>query len=327
MDDDMLVLPGGVFAMGSAQFYGDEGPVRRVRVDGFAIDRAPVTNAQFAAFVTASGYVTAAEHAPDAAMYPGADPALLVAGSAVFMPTPVPVPLHDPFVWWAFIAGADWRHPWGPESDAAALPNHPVVHIGYDDALAYAAWADKRLPTEAEWEYAARGGVADRAYAWGDTLAPDGAVLANYWHGGTFPVARAGGAQHPFTTPIGQYPPNDFGLYDMIGNVWEWTADWYAERHIVTQDKGEGDKGGQNKDGQSKGEQGASCCIPANPRGAREADSKMTHDPLEAPRKVLKGGSHLCAESYCQRYRPAARHPQPIDTTTSHVGFRCVRDL
>jgi formylglycine-generating enzyme required for sulfatase activity len=303
----MQLLAGGTFRMGSADFYAEEQPVRFVAVDGFRLDVTPVTNRQFATFVAATGYRTWAERTPAAADYPGADPALLVPASAVFTPPDHPVDTRNPGLWWRLVPGADWRHPYGPDSDLAQSADHPVVHVALADAEAYAAWAGKRLPTEAEWEFAARGGLVDRAYAWGDELAPAGRRLANYW-AGVFPCERGADDGFARTSPVGFYPPNGFGLADMIGNVWEWTADWYSEAvgSVVA---------------------ARPCCAPRNPRGGDEAGSR---DPRDAThrfgRKVLKGGSHLCAENYCQRYRPAARHPQAVDSSTSHIGFRCAAD-
>lgn len=295
----MRWIDGGEFQMGSERFYPEEAPVRRVRVDGFWIDQAPVTNRQFAAFVRASGHKTLAETPPDPRDYPGMDPEMARAGSLVFHPTAGPVRLDDPSQWWAFRFGACWRRPLG-KPGPLALDDHPVVHVAYQDALAYAEWAGKSLPTEAEWEFAARGGTASD-YAWGDELAPGGAMLANYWQG-EFPWRNQALDGWERTSPVGAFPPNGHGLHDMIGNVWEWTEDWFADRH----EKGD-------------------CCVPRNPRGAAINGS---YDPcvpeIAIGRKVLKGGSHLCAPDYCQRYRPAARWPQPVDTSTSHVGFRCV---
>jgi formylglycine-generating enzyme required for sulfatase activity len=301
---DMRPIAGGVFTMGSTAFYEEERPLRRVKVDPFWIDETPVTNRRFAEFIAATGHVTLAEIAPDPADYPGMDLSLAKPGSLVFTKTPTPVPLYDHTQWWSFVIGADWRHPTGPDSSIEGLMDHPVVHVAFADAEAYAKWAGKSLPTEAEWEFAARGGLVDAAYAWGDELAPDGRILANYWQG-RFPYSstRADGSYR--TTPVGSYPPNGYGLSDMIGNVWEWTRDWFAAP-----------KTGKHK---------SACCVIENPRGALISDS---YDPAEPQvrigRKVLKGGSHLCAVDYCQRYRPAARHPQMIDSATSHVGFRCV---
>lgn len=301
---DMRPIAGGVFTMGSTAFYAEERPLRRVKVDPFWIDETPVTNRQFAEFVAATGHVTLAEIAPDPADYPGMDPSLAKPGSLVFQKTPAPVPLHDHTQWWAFVIGADWRHPTGPESGIEGLMDHPVVHVAFADADAYAKWAGKSLPTEAEWEFAARGGLVDAEYAWGDELAPGGRSLANYWQG-HFPCssARADGSYR--TTPVGAYPPNGYGLSDMIGNVWEWTRDWFAAP----------------KTGRSQ----SPCCVIENPRGALIGESYDPAEPrVRIGRKVLKGGSHLCAVDYCQRYRPAARHAQMIDSSTSHVGFRCV---
>jgi formylglycine-generating enzyme len=300
----MRLIEGGVFTMAAGGYYPEEGVPRRVQVDAFLIDETPVTNRQFAEFVVETGHVTLAELPPDAADYPGADPALLHAGSSLFVPTPHPVPLHDPFQWWRFALGTDWRHPHGPDSSIDGLGDHPVVHIAYADAEAYAGWAGKRLPSEAEWEYAARGGVEGTIYPWGDELEPDGHMLANYWKG-PFPFAHDADDIHERTSAVRSFPPNGFGLYDMIGNVWEWTSDWFAQP--LTPDR--------------------TCCVPHNPRGGSEEASRDPNDPGAAfGRKVLKGGSHLCAESYCRRYRPAARYPQTIDSSTSHIGFRCARD-
>lgn len=297
-------IEGGTFRMGSDRFYPEERPVRTVSVDSFYMDSTPVTNAEFSRFVSATGYRTVAESPPDPADYPGIPEEMIRPGSLVFRPTAGPVDLRQPYQWWEFCFGADWQHPLGPASTLEGLDAHPVVHIAAQDAEAYAAWAGKRLPTEAEWEYAARGGLEQAEYAWGDTLSPDGALLANYWRG-QFPWDRNGTDGWERTSPVGNFPPNPFGLFDLIGNVWEWTADWYREAHTAAR---------------------KTCCVPHNPRGGTMDES---YDPametVRIPRRVLKGGSHLCAENYCQRYRPAARHPQPIDTSTSHVGFRCVR--
>jgi len=302
----MVLVPATTFWMGSDDHYPEEAPARRVSVDAFLMDAGPVTNAQFAQFVAATGYVTLAERALDPLSYPEASPALLVPGSAVFIQPSRPVATADPFLWWSYVPGADWRGPLGPNSSGAALEDHPVVHVAFEDAEAYARWAGKRLPTEAEWECAARGGLDRAAYAWGEELAPDGRTLANYWQG-QFPHENIGTNGFFRTSPVGAFPPNGFGLHDMIGNVWEWTQDWYA---------------------QPERPGGKPCCVPRNPRGGSEAASRDPTDPgRNFGRKVLKGGSHLCAENYCRRYRPAARYPQTIDTTTSHIGFRCARSL
>jgi formylglycine-generating enzyme len=301
--DTMIAIPGGTFAMGSASFYPEEAPVRQVRVDPFRIDATPVTNAQFARFVSATGHVTFAEIAPDPKHYPGMPPELAQPGSLVFEPTLGPADLAS-LAWWQFRIGANWRAPQGPGSSLQGLEDHPVVHLAHADAEAYALWAGKELPTEAEWEWAARGGLADADYAWGGELAPHGAMLANYWQG-PFPHGNTLEDGWLRTSPVHAFPANGYGLYDMIGNVWEWTQDWFAQPRV---EKKRSD----------------TCCIPANPRGGNRGQSIDKSDPSRIPRKVMKGGSHLCAESYCQRYRPAARYAQPVDTTTGHVGFRCV---
>ncbi len=299
---NMIYVPGGTFRMGSDAHYPEEAPAHRVSVDGFWIDSTPVTNRQFEAFVHDTGHVTFAETKPDPKDYPGALPELLFAGSLVFAQPRHPVDLCDWSQWWSLMKGANWRRPYGLKSSIKGLENHPVVHVTYGDTLAYAAWAGKELPTEAEWEFAARGGLDGAVYAWGDEFMPDGRMMANSWHG-AFPHER----KSPFrrTSPVKAYPPNGYGLYDMTGNVWEWTCDWWSGRHVADTAK--------------------ACCIPQNPRGGPEAQS---YDPampeIEIPRKVLKGGSHLCAPNYCQRYRPAARHAESVDTSTSHVGFRCI---
>jgi len=299
----MTRISGGVFWMGSNEHYPEEAPARQVQVDAFEIDTTPVTNRAFADFVAATGHLTLAEQAPDPALYPEADPALLQPGSSLFVAPGQPMAPTNPFAWWQFSLGTDWRHPWGPGSSLAGIADHPVVHVAYGDAEAYAAWAGKRLPSEAEWELAARGGGDRQAYAWGDELEPGGAQLANYWRG-SFPNWREG--EFARTSPVGSFPPNGFGLSDMIGNVWEWTSDWYAQPQAPA----------------------SPCCVPRNPRGGSEEASRDLADPGRAfGRKVLKGGSHLCADNYCRRYRPAARYPQTIDTSTSHIGFRCARDV
>ncbi len=292
--------------MGSEAFYPEERPLRRVKVESYWIDAKPVTNREFAAFVEATGHMTSAEIAPDPADYPGMDPALAQPGSLVFRPTAGPVPLDDFAQWWEFCLGADWRRPTGPGSSIEGMDDHPVVQVTYADALAYARWAGKALPTEAEFEYAATGGHKDRAYAWGNELAPGGKMLANFWQGG-FPHANTLEDGWERTSPVGYYPANDYGLFDMIGNVWEWTADWFAAPRAIEKKKPD------------------ACCTIANPRGGRKAESFDPSTPqVKIGRRVIKGGSHLCAESYCQRYRPAARQAQAVDTSTSHIGFRCV---
>jgi formylglycine-generating enzyme required for sulfatase activity len=302
--DGMIWISGGTFRMGSDKHYPEEAPVHRVTVDGFHIDRTPVTNRQFKEFIRATGHLTGAEIAPDPADYPGALPHMLYAGSLVFMPPPHAVDLNNWSQWWTFLKGADWRHPYGPKSNINALDNHPVVHVTLADAKAYATWAGKDLLTEAEWEFAARAGLDGAEFAWGDDLTPGGRHLANTWQG-QFPHQNLCADGFDRTSPVTAFPPNAYGLHDMIGNVWEWTTDWYAPKHEADAPK--------------------ACCIPENPRGAREEASYDSRQPdIKIPRKVLKGGSHLCAPNYCRRYRPAARHAHPVETSTSHIGFRCV---
>ncbi|MXO58566.1 SUMF1/EgtB/PvdO family nonheme iron enzyme [Altererythrobacter salegens] len=299
----MIELPGGRFSMGSDDHYKEERPVRTVEVDPFRIDRQMVTNRQFADFVKATGHVTLAEVAPKAEDYPGAQPEMLKPASLVFTPTPGPVPLDNAYNWWSWVFGADWRHPTGPDSSIEGMDDHPVVHVAFQDAAAYAAWAGKALPTEAEWEYAARGGLEGLEFAWGTELVPESGHQANIWQG-HFPYENTEEDGYTRTSPVGTYPANGFGLLDMIGNAWEWTEDWYGTHESEPQKK---------------------CCVPKNPRGAKMEDSFDLRTPeIRIPQKVLKGGSHLCAPSYCRRYRPAARHAQPIDSSTSHIGFRCV---
>lgn len=302
-DLDMVWIPGGEFLMGSDDHYPEEAPAHRARVSGFWIDRTQVTNAAFRRFVKATGYVTVAERMPDAAMYPGAKPEMLVAGSVVFRQPAGRVPMHTHYTWWDWMPGADWRHPEGPGSNLDGQNRHPVLHVAWEDAAAYAAWAGKAIPTEAEWEFAARGGHDAQPFAWGPELAPKGKMLANYWQG-EFPWQNLALDGFERTAPVGSFPPNGYGLLDMIGNAWEWTADWYTARHDV----------------------GSPCCGAAvNPLGgSREASVDPNADGLDIPRKVLKGGSFACAENYCQRYRPAARMHHPIDTGTNHISFRCV---
>jgi formylglycine-generating enzyme len=302
--EDMIRLSGGTFRMGSDRHYPEEAPAHNVNVGHFRIDRHPVTNAQFWEFVKSTGYVTFAEIRPDPKDYPGALLHMLRAGSLVFTPPGHPVDLRDWSQWWSFKFGANWRRPYGPGSSIAGLDNHPVVHIAYRDAEAYAKWAGKELPTEAEWEFAARGGLDGAEFAWGSEFTPDGRHMANTWQG-EFPYENLKTDRYERTSPVTAFPPNGYDLYDIIGNVWEWTTDWYSPKHSADAPN--------------------ACCGPQNPRGAAEADSYDPCQPnIKIPRKVLKGGSHLCAPNYCRRYRPAARHAEPVDTSTSHVGFRCI---
>jgi formylglycine-generating enzyme required for sulfatase activity len=300
----MLFIAGGTFRMGSDRHYPEEAPTHRVSVDGFWIDMTPVTNRQFRHFVEATGHVTYAELPPVPREYPHALPEMMKAGSLVFTPPAHRVDLRNWRAWWTFTSGATWREPYGPGSSIEGLDDHPVVHIAYVDAVAYARWAGKELPTEAEWEFAARGGLEDAEFAWGEELTPAGRWMANTWQG-EFPRENLADDGFERTSPVMRFPANGYGLYDMIGNVWEWTSDWYAPKH--------------------KPEPAKACCIPRNPRGARLQESYDDCQPaLQIPRRVLKGGSFLCAPNYCRRYRPAARHAQPIDTSACHIGFRCV---
>jgi formylglycine-generating enzyme required for sulfatase activity len=286
---NMVELMGGTFRMGSERFYPEERPVREVTVGAFWIDRHPVTVAEFRRFVKATGHVTWSEQAPEAADYPGADPEALVPGSLVFRKSEGPVDLRDVRNWWEWRPGADWRHPEGPGSNVGGRELHPVTHVAYSDAETYAAWAGKSLPTEAEWEYAARGGLDGATFTWGEEFAPKGRMMANTWQG-EFPWQNLALDRYEGTSPVETYPPNGYGLFDMAGNVWEWTTDWFDARPDAE----------------------GSCCAPRMREG----------EPF--PRRVIKGGSHLCAPNYCLRYRPAARQAESVDTSTCHIGFRCV---
>lgn len=298
-------LAGGTFVMGSDAHYPEEAPTHRVRVDRFAIDPFPVTNEQFASFVAETSYVTVAERPLDPGDFPGAPPANLVPGSLVFTPTPGPVNLRHISQWWTWTPGACWSRPEGAGSSIADRLDHPVVHVAHEDARAFAAWTGASLPTEAEWEFAARGGLDGAEFTWGSRARPNGRVMANTWDGPDFPWRSTGGSGWLRTSPVGSFPANGFGLYDMAGNVWEWTDDWWTRQH--------------------PGDAASTCCVPVNPRGGDIDQSRDLAQPQFAiGRKVIKGGSHLCAASYCLRYRPAARRPQMIDTGTGHVGFRCV---
>jgi formylglycine-generating enzyme len=299
---EMIWIAAATFRMGSDRHYPEEAPGHAVAVDGFWIDKAPVTNRRFAEFVEDSGYVTVAERPLDPADFPGAPAENLVPGSLVFTRTPGPVDLRHLSQWWTWTPGASWQHPQNPTSSLADRQDHPVVHVAYEDAAAFARWDGKALPTEAEWELAARGGLTGATYTWGEHPEAPGERLANYWHG-DFPWRTERG--YGGTTPVGSYCPNGYGLSDMAGNVWEWTSDWYVGRHPEDADK--------------------PCCVPVNPRGGAVEQSFDPNQPqFSIPRKVIKGGSHLCADSYCMRYRPAARRPLMIDTGMSHTGFRCI---
>ena len=302
--DGMCRIPGGRFLMGSEDFYPDERPVHEVAVDGFWMDQHPVTNAEFRKFIKETGYVTMAERPLDPAQYPDADPDLLVPGSLVFQKTGGPVDLNDYRNWWAYVPDAHWRRPGGPGTTFHGKGNHPVVHIAWEDARSYADWVGKDLPTEAEWEFAARGGLEGAVFAWGNEHFPDGKPMANSWQG-EFPWQNLELDGFSGTSPVGSFPDNGYGLQDITGNVWEWTTDWYVPRHP---DQAE-----------------HACCVPTNPRVTSPDQSFNPGQPGEhIPRRVIKGGSHLCAPNYCLRYRPAARQPQMIDTSMSHLGFRCI---
>jgi sulfatase modifying factor 1 len=298
---EMVLVPGAEFTMGSEGFYPEERPLRRVAVDGFWMDAHPVTVVSFRRFVRETGYVTVAERPLDPEHYPDVDLELAVPGSLVFRPSTGPVDLGDVRNWWEYVPGAFWKRPGGPGTTVNGRDRHPVVHVAYEDAEAYAAWAGKELPSEAEWELAARGGLEGAVFAWGDEHFPGGRALANTWQG-EFPWQNLKLDGFVGTSPVGSFPPNGYGLFDMTGNVWEWTTDWYS-----TPDAAESEQ---------------PCCAPRNPR---VVSPEASYGPGETiPRRVIKGGSHLCAPNYCLRYRPAARQAEAIDTSTSHLGFRCV---
>jgi formylglycine-generating enzyme required for sulfatase activity len=300
--ETMAWIPGGVFLMGSDRHYPEEAPAHRVKVGGFWMDHCTVTNAEFREFVAQTGYLTLAERPARAEDYPGAKPELLEPSSVMFQKTAGPVDLRNPYLWWRYVKGASWRHPRGPGSSLQGLWRHPVVHVAFEDAEAYAKWAGKELPTEAEWEFAARGGLEGAEYTWGDQFKPGDGAMANTWEG-EFPWQNLEEDGYEWTAPVGSYPANGYGLHDMAGNVWEWTTDWYQEHGRITKP----------------------CCTLENPRGG---DAEHSTDPrmpqVRIPRRVMKGGSYLCAPNYCHRYRPAARMAQPVDTSTCHLGFRCI---
>ncbi len=310
--EGMVWIPGGEFSMGSDDsgeavccrpgVTRDAQPVHRVYVDGFWMDATEVTNAQFEKFAKATGYVTIAERTPTQAEFPSAPPENLVAGSTVFTPTPEPVPLDDYFQWWRYEKGANWRHPQGPKSSIEGRDKYPLVQVAYDDAVAYAQWAGDRLPTEAEWEFAARGGLSGKLYAWGDEFKPDGKAMANTYQG-TFPVKDTGADRFAGVAPVAQYPPNGYGLYDVAGNVWEWVSDWYRPDTYAQL-------------------QGSGVAVARNPRGP---DSPF--DPAEPGEKkrVHRGGSFLCTDQYCTRYMVGTRGKGEVSTAADHLGFRCVR--
>ncbi len=294
--NDMIWVDGGSFTMGALDYHADEGPLHQVTVDGFWIDQFEVSNAQFARFVDATGYLTVAEQQPDLEAYSDLPPEFQVAGSVAFIP---PTDLDGGgslTQWWQFVAGANWRHPDGPDSTVEGKAHHPVVHVAYRDAEAYAQWAGSELPTEAQWEYAARGGLEGKTYAWGDEVKPNDIWQANVWQG-LFPLRNTQEDGSVGTAPAGCYAANGYGLHDMMGNVWEWAVDNYVPRHPNEPQ--------------------------LNPRGPEQG-----FDPRQpgVPVRVIKGGSYLCAPSYCLRYRPAARHSQEPDLPAGHIGFRTVRN-
>jgi formylglycine-generating enzyme len=300
--ENMVWIPGGTFLMGSDHHYPEEAPAHKVSVDGFWMDVCTVTNHEFRRFVEVTGYVTFAERPANPDDYPGSKTELLAPSSVVFIKPRQRVDLGDHYNWWAYVRGANWRHPRGPASSIKGLEKHPVVHIAFEDAEAYAKWAGKELPTEAEWEFAARGGLEGAEYVWGDELTPGGKHLANTFQG-EFPRQNKIEDGYEWTAPVGSFPPNGYGLYDMAGNVWQWTTDWFQEHGKIE----------------------SPCCTIRNPRGGDLEDSFDPQQPeIKIPRKVMKGGSFLCAPNYCRRYRPAARMSQPIDTSTCHLGIRCI---
>jgi sulfatase modifying factor 1 len=300
----MVWVPGDDFLMGSDHHYPEEAPAHRVTVGGFWMDRFQVTNERFRRFLGETRYLTVAQRSPNPEEYPGATAEMLVPASTVFVQPRGHVDVGNHLNWWRYVPGANWRHPRGPASTIRGLSQHPVVHVAFEDVEAYARWAGKEIPTEAEWEFAARGGLEGAEYTWGDEFMPDGRYMANTWQG-PFPLINERRDGFEWTAPVGSFPPNGYGLYDMAGNVWEWTADWFQNHDRIE----------------------LACCTIADPRGG---DRELSYDQQEfdrgmrIPRKVMKGGSYLCAENYCRRYRPAARMPQAIDTSTSHLGFRCI---
>ena len=310
----MVWIPGGEFSMGcvapsegvctmaTMTAVNDTQPIHRVYVDGFWIDKNDVSNEDFAKFVKATGYKTIAEIAPTKEQFPTAPPENLVAGSVVFTPTTNAVPLNDYYQWWRYVHGADWRHPTGPGSDIKGKGNYPVVQVAYADAEAYAKWAGKRLPTEAEWEFAARGGLTGKTYFWGDEFRPGGKWMANIYTG-QFPVKDTGEDGYAGLAPIGQFPPNGYGLYDMAGNVWQWCSDWYRPDTYARLKL-------------------AGVTVARNPQGPDKS-----YDPGDdQPKRVQRGGSFLCTDQYCTRYMMGTRGKGDVDTGSNHLGFRCVKD-
>jgi sulfatase modifying factor 1 len=310
--EGMVWIPGGRFSMGAADPYGndrndvgmqatnDSRPIHPVYVDGFWMDKTEVTNRQFARFVEVTGYITVAERKPRPEDFPGAPPENLVAGSVVFTPPNHPVPLNNHFQWWSYIKGANWRQPYGPGTSLEGRDDYPVIHVAYEDAEAYARWAGKRLPTEAEWEFAARGGLNGKIYPWGNAFHKNGQWMANV-HQGHFPNEDTGDDQYMGISPVAQFPPNDYGLYDVAGNVWEWTSDWYRPDYYARLALAEK--------------------VAYNPQGP-----ESSYDPVEPNqmKRVHRGGSFLCTNQYCSRYMVGTRGKGEVSTGTNHLGFRCV---
>ena len=294
--NNMVWIPGGSYMRGSESGQGDEKPVREISISGFWLDVTEVTNDQFSEFVEETGYVTVAERRPDPSQFPGVDPSLLKAGGIVFKPPGEPVSLRNHYAWWTYVAGANWRHPTGPGSDIQGKGHYPVVQMAWEDAVAYAQWAGKRLPSEAEWEYAARGGIEGNEFIWGNEVTPDDQWHANVWQG-DFPNQNTVADGHYLMAPVRQYPPNPHGLYDMAGNVWEWCLDWYMPDYYAKSPS-------------------------QNPPGPNQS-----YDPNEPgmPKKIMRGGSYLCSDLYCEGYRLWWRMKSAPDTAMSHTGFRCVK--
>jgi len=313
--DGMAWIPGGEFSMGvqnapdmnevGMQATTDSQPIHRAYVDGFWMDKTDVTNEEFAKFAKSTGYVTVAERKPRAEDFPGAPPENLVAGSVLFSPPAHAVPLNDHFQWWAYVKGANWRHPFGPESNSKGKDKYPVVHVAYEDALAYATWSGKRLPTEAEWEFAARGGLSGKPFVWGDQFRPNGKWMANTYQG-EFPVKGMDKGEDGFVgiAPVAQYPANGYGLFDMAGNVWQWTSDWYRPDYYARLAAVGG--------------------VARNPQGP---DSPFDPSEPTEKKKVHRGGSFLCTDQYCSRYIVGTRGKGEVSTATNHLGFRCVKDV
>jgi formylglycine-generating enzyme len=311
----MVWIPGGEFSMGAQdppdmehdkvgmQATHDSRPVHRVYVDAFWMDKTDVTNAEFAKFVAATHYITEAERTPKAEDFPGAPPENLVAGAVVFAPPDHPVPLNDFLQWWTYVKGANWRHPNGPDSDIKGKENYPVVQVSYDDAKAYAKWAGKRLPTEAEWEFAARGGLSGKPFVWGDSFRPNNKYMANTFQG-HFPNKNTDDDGYKATSPVTTFPPNGYGLYDMAGNVWQWTSDWYrADYYRQLAASGE---------------------VARNPTGP---DSSFDPEERGVSKRVMRGGSYLCTDQYCSRYMVGTRGKGEASTGTNHLGFRCLKPI